>query len=372
MTNTNTRIGIIGGYGCVGSRVANILIHTTTYDLSIGGRNKTMAKRMAENMGPRVSGQVVDIYDQRSLDAFCGEYDIIINCAGPSALILDRVALAALRQGVHYVDPGGYDPLYRALRDKEEAIKGKGLTFLSSAGMFPGISGVFPMHVLGSMFDQVTSLEYWCAGREKLTFNSAYDLVCSLEDLSGGLDYYENGQVKKASLFASWEKGILPPPIGKIKGFLVLTEELRLVIEKCGIDSARGYVNNIGRWVPLAMFYIKIFKRYQTMAQRKRSANLIVKASEWDMNNKESFFMFHLIVKGKKEGRENHLVVITLFLKDSHRATAASVAIAAKLIAEKEVTRSGSFILPEAVNINQFMLLLEEQGYRPSYLDTDN
>jgi saccharopine dehydrogenase-like NADP-dependent oxidoreductase len=76
---TNTRVGIIGGYGRVGLEAAKCFLETTGYDIIIGGRDKKMGEATVESMGPRASGRVVDVYNQHSLDSFCRKCDIVIN-----------------------------------------------------------------------------------------------------------------------------------------------------------------------------------------------------------------------------------------------------------------------------------------------------
>ena len=53
----------------------------------------------------------LDVEDSLALQAFCSGCRVIVNCAGPSCHIRDRVARAAFRAGADYVDPGGDEPL---------------------------------------------------------------------------------------------------------------------------------------------------------------------------------------------------------------------------------------------------------------------
>lgn len=226
----NQRIGIVGGYGRVGLETARHLIKTTDYDIVIGGRSIRKADETATNLGARVSAQMVDIDDQSALDAFCRECGLVINCTGPSWRVLDRVAIAALRQGVHYVDPGGYDPLYNALTDNQEELKEKGLTFIMSAGLLPGLSGLFPAYVAQNRFDHVKYLEIYYIGRDRWTFNSAYDIASSLEDPdSRGMVYYKNGEMQKAGLFSLSKKSCSAAAHRQNQGFY----DFHPGIEKC-------------------------------------------------------------------------------------------------------------------------------------------
>lgn len=364
---TNQRIGIVGGYGRVGLETAQYLVKTTDYDIMIGGRSIRKADETATNLGARVSARMVDIDDQSALDAFCRECGLVINCAGPSWRVLDRVAIAALRQGVHYVDPGGYDLLYDALADKQGKLEEKGLTFIMGAGLLPGLSGLFPSHIAQSRFDHVKYLEIYYVGHDRWTFNSAYDIAGSLEDPGNrGMAYYKNGEMKKAGLFSLSKKLVLPTPIGKIRVFMIFTQELKSVIETNGIETAYAYGTNSGRRVPMVMAYIKIFKQNRTHEQRLLSANLIVKAAEKDMRKKDPCFMVHTIMEGEKDGRQKKLTA-TLSFKDTYKPTGIVAANTARFVMEGAVTEPGRFFLAESVDAQLFMAALEQEGYCPSY-----
>lgn len=364
----NQRIGIVGGYGRVGLEAAQYLIKTTDYDIVIGGRSIRKADETATNLGARVSARMMDINDQSALDAFCRRCDIVINCAGPSAVVRDRVAQAAMRESVHYIDPGGYNPLYCALGKKETELISKGLTFLLAIGLMPGLSEVFPIHVAKSHFDQVNTIEYFYIGRDRWTFNSAYDIAWGIGNIGHGAAsvFYKNGQRKNANLWTSGKIVNLPPPIGKHKLFLVFREELREFVESSNIRSVRVYGNNWGPWVCLTTMLISLLRMYRSEEQLRRSAHLIVKASKRDMKNKEPGFMLHLILKGEKNGCEKK-VVSTLFLKDTYRATGVCAAVAAYLVGENIITQRGRFWLPQVGDSTHFMSLLEQEGYVPSY-----
>ncbi len=360
----NTRVGIIGGYGRVGQEAAKCLLYTTDYNIIIGGRNNKIAEATAESMGPRFSSQVVDVYNQHSLDSFCRRCDIVINCAGPSRRILDKVALSALREGVHYVDAAGDDPLYDSLASKNEAIKKKKLTFVISAGMYPGLSGVFPAYVAANRFDSVDSLEIYFAGGDTFTFSAAYDYVCSIqEDYGKGMAYYQNGQIKKKGIAPT--NAVLPSPIGKVDAYPLFTQELRHVVESCNIKSARAYIAPVSKSIFSTLFYIQSCKQYKTEAEKNRSANLLMKASEEDLKNKKPCSMFHLIMQGKKSGLHRKLISTLFFEEDGSKLTAIVAANTARLILDGFTNGPGRFVLQEGININEFMGLLEQQNISP-------
>src|SRR5689334_2399518 len=103
MSQTST-IGVVGGRGSTGSVVVSELLKLSNNEILIGGRDLGLAMTAAERFGARVSPAHLDVLDTRSLDGFCEQCSIIVNCAGPVMQLQDRVAQAAFRNNCHYVD----------------------------------------------------------------------------------------------------------------------------------------------------------------------------------------------------------------------------------------------------------------------------
>ena len=101
------RIGIAGAYGATGSLVVNRLAATTEHELLLGGRSAERGTQLAAKLGDRASARAVDVMNPASLAAFCDACDLLVNCAGPSHLVLDRVARVAVERRTGLVDVGG-------------------------------------------------------------------------------------------------------------------------------------------------------------------------------------------------------------------------------------------------------------------------
>ena len=365
----NKRIGIVGGYGRVGLEHAQYLIKTTDYEVLIGGRSSRKADKVATDLGARVSTQVVDIDDSSTLDAFCRECGLIINCAGPSWHVLDRVAIAALRQSIHYVDPGGYNTLYKILAEKENEIKNKKLRFIISAGLLPGLSEVFPAYIAKTEFDCVDYLEIYYVGHDKWTYNSAYDIASSFQEMENyGFVKFEDGLIKKLGKLTSIKQIQLPSPLGSVRVFPFFPPEILQVVQKYGIKSAQVYGTNSGVFVPLVMLYIKLFRQYKTKKQKKRSATLITKASEIDLKKRDPFFIIYLIIEGRMAKKKKR-IVSSLTFEDTYKPTGLTLAITARMVLEGTTEKSGRFLLPEGVNIERFISFLEEESFYPEILE---
>ncbi len=105
-------VAVLGGYGAVG-RATVTGLRRAGHPIRIGGRDRAATARVADELG--VEPQPVDLWDDASLAAFCADAAVVVNAAGPSYRVLDRVARAALAADADYVDPGGDQPLVDAL-----------------------------------------------------------------------------------------------------------------------------------------------------------------------------------------------------------------------------------------------------------------
>jgi hypothetical protein len=171
-------IGIVGGYGAVGRATARLLSARGRGELRIGGRHPELARRFVDReLGGRAEVAAVDAEDGAGLAAFCADCRLVVNCAGPSYRVLDRVAGAAFAAGADYVDPGGDEPLYRRLADLGEA---SGRTAVLSAGMMPGLTGLLPRWLAAQGFDRPTRLTAYVGTWDHFTPAAAADYLISI------------------------------------------------------------------------------------------------------------------------------------------------------------------------------------------------
>jgi saccharopine dehydrogenase-like NADP-dependent oxidoreductase len=303
----------------------------------------------------------VDVCNERELDAFCAGCSLIINCSGPAALIGERAAKAALAHKCHFVDPGGYTPLYHALGGQE--ISREGLVFFLAAGILPGLSEIFPPYVADREFDSVESVEYAIIGRDAWTFPSAYDIAWGVGNIGQGetAGYFEQGKYKEASLLQSGRRLHLPPPVGKHVLFRLLREDMKDFIRMRRIPTAHVYGNNWGKWVSLSTIFIRLAGLHKTERQLRSAARLIMLASRLDMRGKDSGFMLHLRMQGVRDGSRRS-VSRTVYFTDSYRATGLCAAIGARLILEGRL-QPGLYRGASLPDPGAFMEYFLDQGY---------
>lgn len=129
---------------------------------------------------PNVEYHCFDLSDDRALRAFCRDADLIINCAAPGHLIGDSVARVAIEHGIDYLDPGGDDTLYAAVKGK---IVGPGRCIVS-AGMLPGLSGLLPRLLMSGM-TRITDIQGYMLSSEPFSHGGAADFLASFSSNYG-------------------------------------------------------------------------------------------------------------------------------------------------------------------------------------------
>ncbi len=175
----STRIGLLGGSGAVGALLAQRLRNRGLGELVLAGRNAAQAQQVIdEKLGGAAEFETVELWDAHSLARFVGSCTMIVNCAGPTRRILDRVARAAVDAGVDYVDAGGDHPVYERLT--QAAVRNEPRIVLS-AGMIPGLTGLAPRY-LAAGFDTVDTLTVYHGIRDTFGYSSAYDYVVGIRD----------------------------------------------------------------------------------------------------------------------------------------------------------------------------------------------
>ncbi|MFD9895051.1 saccharopine dehydrogenase NADP-binding domain-containing protein [Amycolatopsis sp. NPDC059027] len=174
-------IGVVGGYGAVGATASRRILRSAAARVRIGGRNLTAARELVTTepatSGPPAEAMAVDFTDGDSLARFCAGCRVVLNCAGPSYRIADRVARAAFAAGADYVDVGGYDATHKLL-----AGTAPGRTAVLSAGVLPGLSGLLPRWLAGQYPGRPRRLLCYMGGLDHFPPAGAADFLASLHN----------------------------------------------------------------------------------------------------------------------------------------------------------------------------------------------
>lgn len=355
-------IGIIGGTGYVGRETVKTILTFTDHNIMLGGRNQEKLRKIFPKMESRGDCLQVDVYNRDLLHNFCSKCDIVVNCAGPSKQILDMVASASIEQCAHYVDVSGDEYLYKQLMKRKQEIEEKKLLFIISAGLYPGLSEIFPAYVAEKYFDDIDLLELFFAGQGEFSLNAAYDIVCSIEeDNSLGMTYCKNGEAKKIDgEFHS--KYTLPYPAGELDTYPILNQEFKRIAERYKIKSAYFYNTYQNKSVLSKFVMIKALEQYKTEEQKRASAKILTEQFGEKKKETNDFTMFHLIANGNKNGKHLQLVSNLLYKNDWNTLSGIIAANAARLVIEGNRKKFGCFFVAEGVNVTKLMDVLSDQN----------
>lgn len=177
---TAHRIAVLGATGGIGRDVAQWLAQSG-YRLRVGARQPVTLRQLAQRLDAEACA--FDLYQQDALAAFCRGCALVVNCAGPSYQVLDRVAVSAARAGAHYIDVSGDGPVWHLL---QQALPGRGnWTAVLSAGMLPGLANLIPSWLSPAPGGCMT---VYSGGIEQVRGAAAADLVLSLNAQCGELE----------------------------------------------------------------------------------------------------------------------------------------------------------------------------------------
>jgi len=301
-------IGIIGGYGAVGGAAARLL---APHGVRVGGRDLGAARRLVdEKLGGRGEAWRVDAYDEADLARFCRGCRVVVNCAGPSYLLLDRVARAAFLAGADYVDAAGDGPAFARLAETGTG----GATAVLSAGMLPGLTGLLPRHLVRCSGDGPHRLDVYTGGLDRLTPAAAGDvLLASRGDHGEALAAWRGGGTVSRALTPAY--GVdLPYFHGPVTAYPYLGTEAVRVAGELGLEEARWYNVLTG-------------DRVLAATTAAVSATDLMRVAELELAGRTPYYVLLFQLSGPESTR-----TMVLRVDDSYELTAAVVAHAAAAV----------------------------------------
>lgn len=126
-------IVVYGATGLIGGRVCAAL-DAADVPFVAAGRRRVALEKLAGLVGA-TDWRVAELEHEALAGAFHGA-QVVVNCAGPLAEIGDRVLVAALAAGAHYVDLGGDQAVIHALYEHHDSDARKaGRAVVSGCGL---------------------------------------------------------------------------------------------------------------------------------------------------------------------------------------------------------------------------------------------
>lgn len=240
-------VGVLGGAGAVG-RVAVDRLAASGAPLRVGGRDVTRAQAVADAVG--ASAVQVDLFDDASLMAFCSDCAVVLNCAGPSYQVLDRVARAALAARAGYVDAAGDLVAMEALTQRQP-VELREHSAVFSAGLMPGLSGLLPRLLTDT--GPIARLDVYVGGSVPITELSAVDALLTRGPKFGQpLALWRAGRVVEHAL-APLRSVALPGFPGRVHAVPFLSTEMAALAGSLDVGELRNYTVYATDNLPVAL-----------------------------------------------------------------------------------------------------------------------
>ncbi|MGW0915201.1 saccharopine dehydrogenase NADP-binding domain-containing protein [Streptomyces sp. NPDC002784] len=320
---TGADLAVLGGYGAVGSAALRVLAERRPgATVRIGGRHEGQAATLLGELGLRGEAMPVDLHDGRSLAAFCQGARLVLNCAGPSYQVLDRVAWAALAAGAAYVDPGGDEPVFEALH-RPGTFTG---TAVLTAGMQPGLTGLLPRLLARSMSHPRTLTAY-VGTMDRLTPAGAADYLLSLGGSYGVAQAAIRGGVRVERELEP-RSGIEPPYAGRrVDAYPYLSFEAEQVAAECGLSDV-DWFNVFEGGAHMMSCLSRLQGAMRGESDLGRAADELTRAAALDLFGKEPFQLMLFEVTGS-HGGEPATRGLALRGNDTYALTGLTAALAA-------------------------------------------
>jgi hypothetical protein len=359
MSRTAT-FGIVGGYGATGRIVASELLKSCDGEILVGGPDLAKGKSLASEFGRRVSTAYLDVLDSNSLDKFCGQCSIIVNCAGPVMALQDRVAQAALRNRCHYIDGAGMSLVKERLLPHSREIDDSGLSFVISAGWMPGLTELLAVYAnaqASAHMDTIESLTVYFGDSGDWSANALRDAVWFIRQT--GLQspgYFHKGEWTRAKMSESSRRVNLGEPVGTRRFAMFSTPELTEVGHRLKDYDVFTYTYLSGFRTVMATILMALVPLPEAF-----SARLMRNVFRRNRLSVDGFVVARIL--GRSKGRAQALTVQIVFR--DHRdywLHGLVLATVARFIAESRGVRNGVHFLADAVDPIAFMADLRNAG----------
>lgn len=350
------RIGIVGATGEVGQSVAIALRKLGFTNVHVCAR-RAPSEEVAERLAPFKISQV-DLNDSSALEAFVSDCEVVVNCAGPSHRVQDRVARIALAAGAHYVDVAGDEPLHAQLIGSD-LIRSRSAVL--SAGLLPGLSTLLPRWLAARELDQAKRLTVYTGGLERGSRMGAADFLLSLDNAEErALAAIRGGVMSQRALTPRIEVA-LPFFPGYVSAQPFLAEESERLAMDLRLDELSWYNVLVGEQLRAELNRLRSVSWSQASEEDLiAGSDRLVAAAELDLVGRDPFQLFVLFLEGLRNGEEKGCTAV-LRMNDSYRVSGAVGALSAAAILRGEID-AGVHYAAEVLNPQHSIQSLSELG----------
>lgn len=364
------KVAVFGGAGDMGSRaVRDLARQPQVTKLTIADVNLSGAQKLAEELRPvmgarEIQAVAVDANHPATLVQAMRGHDVVASAVGPFYRYEKTMVEAALEAGVNYVSIcDDYDAAQQVLALDSQA-RSRGLKVLTGLGWTPGLSNVLARKGANEL-DEVDEINVYWAGSSADSKGFAV-VLHTIHIFTGQVPSFQEGKEIKVAAGSGRRRVQFLPPLGEVSMFHLghpepvtiprfipgvktvtlmggLTEEflnnLAIVITRLGLTNTPGKKQALGR----------LIKRLLPWLEKIGPSGTPMSGIRVD-------------VKGKKDGRPQHLVYQAV--DHMNNLTGVPLAIGALMLGQGQVERTGVFA-PEAegaIDPDAFIAALAERG----------
>jgi uncharacterized protein YbjT (DUF2867 family) len=344
------RIGVVGASGAVGAAAARSLADHG-HPVHLVGRRADRLDELADRLGG-ASTAVADLSDPDGLDRACSGCAVVVNCAGPSRDVGNRVAAAAARVGADYVDAAGDETLTRLVTDA--GLPPPGRVAVLAAGFVPGLSGLLPRYLAGMGFQRAASLTGYAGGLDRFTPAAAADYLASLADGYGvaGTAWRDGRPAAGAVAPRLGEPAPFFP--GPVNAYPYLSGELAGVARRLGLRDLTWFNVFDGEHA------VALLGRVRPGAAGPDDAERLCRAAAVDLAGRRPYQLFALQLDGVIDGAPATRSLL-LRATDAYRVSGAVAAVAAQAIVDGAVP-SGLHQCAEVLDPDAVLVALSRQS----------
>ncbi|CAM2069331.1 Saccharopine dehydrogenase NADP-binding domain-containing protein [Sulfidibacter corallicola] len=300
-------VAIVGGYGEVGIHTARYL-EEQGHRVVVGGRSPAKGRDVMNRERIDAAVTHLDLYDPNSLAAFCGSAKLVINTAGPSSSIEDRIAQAAVDAGSHFIDVGIMEVLDKQMAEREEELKQKDLACIYGTGLHPGLDDIIAQYAdiqASKELDELDSLEVFFG--DKSPWNgkgSLRDIVWGFHEgaLSMYFGFLKDGKYKQANLFNGFKK-VYFEEVSRLRWALMYQPLLAHLGNRYTTVASWG-------WYDFSIILSSLWTKYRFKPGSDDGVDymyrkIVERNQAYEHLDTDTFL--YVIVKGKKAGRHKEL-----------------------------------------------------------------
>ena len=324
-------IGVIGGFGDIGSRVVRYINRYSDQDIRIGGRNE---QRIPNGYSSKISFQQVDIQEEASLSKYIEGCDVVINCTGIGKERASLLQKVIIEKSVNYISLDMYD------WSKCAGEFSGANAVIDCCGSIPGLAEVLMIYMC-NRFKKIKKFKFYYGALGKFTITAARDYLLNLDNrTTKSMAYLKDGRV---SMYPHSDKlkEKLPFSESIFRLFPYVDEGGLYLAEKFHIQNAVWYMAFMGE------------RTMKALEDIERNAEKISIASGLDSNEGESFAGYLIEITGNKNGED---ITETLYLRFNHPSELTSfVAATSALAVCEKILNPGIYPLYKSGNIEKYV-----------------